>query len=66
MTCLIATLPILAGTGQAMALPHSVPIPGRYDGPWSVGIVTEAGFRDRAYRYPIRIEHGVARFLGTA
>jgi hypothetical protein len=31
-----------------------------------VEIITEAGSCDRAYRYPVRIEHGRARFIGTA
>ncbi len=30
----------------------------RYDGQWSVSIVTEKGDCDRAYRYPVRISHG--------
>jgi hypothetical protein len=30
----------------------------RYDGLWSVSIVTEKGDCDRGYRYPIRITHG--------
>ena len=31
----------------------------RYDGTWSVLIVTEKGDCDRGYRYPIRITHGM-------
>jgi len=31
----------------------------RYDGEWSVSIVTEKGDCDRGYRYPIRISHGL-------
>lgn len=31
----------------------------RYDGLWSVSIVTEKGDCDRGYRYPIRIANGV-------
>lgn len=31
----------------------------RYDGMWSVLIVTEEGDCDRGYRYPIRISNGV-------
>jgi hypothetical protein len=31
----------------------------RYDGMWSVSIVTEKGDCDRGYRYPIRIANGV-------
>ena len=66
MTRLIVTLLILAGTGPAVALPRGGPAPDRFDGTWSVEIITESGTCDRAYRYPIRIEHGVARFIGTA
>ncbi|MBI3436073.1 MAG: hypothetical protein HY056_13515 [Proteobacteria bacterium] len=31
----------------------------RYDGVWSVVIVTERGTCDRAYRYPVRIARGI-------
>jgi hypothetical protein len=31
----------------------------RYDGVWSVSIVTEKGDCDRGYRYPIRISNGL-------
>jgi len=31
----------------------------RYDGLWSVSIVTEKGDCDRGYRYPIRIRNGM-------
>jgi hypothetical protein len=31
----------------------------RYDGLWSVSIITEKGDCDRGYRYPIRIAHGM-------
>ncbi len=33
--------------------------PPRYDGLWSVSIVTEKGDCDRGYRYPIRISQGL-------
>ncbi|MCJ2071622.1 hypothetical protein MKK75_22945 [Methylobacterium sp. J-030] len=66
MTRLIAALLILANAVPALALPRGVPAPDRYDGTWSVEIITDAGTCDRAYRYPVRIEHGVARFIGTA
>lgn len=29
-------------------------------------ILTESGTCDRSYRYPVRIENGQARFVGTA
>ncbi|MCJ2133979.1 hypothetical protein MKK69_07820 [Methylobacterium sp. J-026] len=66
MTRLVAALLILACTGPARALPRGAAVPDRFDGTWSVEIVTESGACDRAYRYPVRIERGRARFLGTA
>lgn len=38
----------------------------RYDGAWSVSIVTEKGDCDRGYRYPIRITHGTLANGGAA
>jgi len=38
----------------------------RYDGVWSVLIVTEKGDCDRGYRYPIRIANGVLANGGDA
>jgi hypothetical protein len=38
----------------------------RYDGLWSVSVVTEKGDCDRAYRYPIRISNGVLANNGSA
>jgi hypothetical protein len=37
-----------------------------YDGLWSVVIVTEKGTCDRAYRYPIRIQHGAVINEGSS
>src|SRR3954452_10319360 len=37
-----------------------------YDGLWSVVIVTEKGTCDRAYRYPIRIQHGAVVNEGSS
>lgn len=50
----------------ATAAPSRIGVPERFDGTWSVEIVTESGTCDRAYRYPVRIENGQARFVGTA
>ena len=36
------------------------------DGTWSVLIVTEKGKCDRAYRYPVKIEHGSVGYAGSA
>jgi len=38
----------------------------RYDGMWSVSIVTEKGDCDRGYRYPIRITNGTLANGGAA
>ena len=65
MTRLIAAM-ILAGTVPASAAQRRAAVPDRFDGTWSVEIITEAGTCDRAYRYPVKIEHGRARFIGTA
>jgi hypothetical protein len=45
-----ASATLAASTSQAAA--------PRYDGLWSVSIITERGDCDRGYRYPIRISHG--------
>ena len=47
---------IIASTA-ASALP-------RYDGLWSVSIVTEKGDCDRGYRYPVRISKGTLANAG--
>jgi hypothetical protein len=49
---------LLAGcvAASVVATPSSA-LP-RYDGLWSVSIVTEKGDCDRGYRYPIRISNG--------
>ena len=51
---IIATT-IIAGTIIASTASFAVP---RYDGLWSVSIVTEKGDCDRGYRYPVRISNG--------
>jgi hypothetical protein len=51
----LCALVIAATLLPASATPSAVP---RYDGLWSVSIVTERGDCDRGYRYPIRIDHG--------
>ncbi|MGH1588920.1 hypothetical protein ACRBEV_11810 [Methylobacterium phyllosphaerae] len=66
MTLRIAAALLLIGAVPAAAAPRRASVADRYDGTWSVEIVTESGGCDRAYRYPVRIEHGRARFIGTA
>src|SRR5438552_1764240 len=49
---------ILAGLSTA------APAQSRYDGAWSVLIITDAGDCDRAYRYGVRIEGGRVSYEG--
>jgi hypothetical protein len=48
---LVAATTLASTTTTTFAAP-------RYDGLWSVSIVTEKGDCDRGYRYPIRISNG--------
>ena len=66
MTSRFALALFLAGMSPAAAAPRQAAPPDRFDGTWSVEIITETGSCDRAYRYPVRIENGRARFIGTA
>jgi hypothetical protein len=36
----------------------------RYDGTWSIEVITESGSCDRAYRYGVVIQNGYARYAG--
>jgi hypothetical protein len=49
---------LIAASAVTAVAAATSPAP-RYDGVWSVSIVTERGDCDRGYRYPIRIENGV-------
>jgi len=63
----IATTIAIAGTMAAAALlvsTASLAVP-RYDGLWSVSIITEKGDCDRGYRYPIRISNGLLANAGS-
>jgi hypothetical protein len=50
---------------RAKVAPANFAVP-RYDGLWSVSIVTEKGTCDRGYRYPIRISNGTLANAGDA
>src|SRR5690242_3896301 len=54
----VAAAAIIASTAS-----FAVP---RYDGLWSVSIVTEKGDCDRGYRYPVRISNGMLANAGDA
>ncbi|TGD96661.1 hypothetical protein EU555_22915 [Methylobacterium nonmethylotrophicum] len=56
--CLAAAVaPALAAKGRAQAQ-------NRFDGTWSVEVITESGSCDRAYRYGVIIQNGQARYAG--
>ena len=38
----------------------------KYNGTWSVEVVTERGECDRAYRYPVAVQNGRVSYAGTA
>ena len=64
----IATAIAIASTMMAsgiIASTASFAVP-RYDGLWSVSIVTEKGDCDRGYRYPIRISNGLLANAGDS
>src|SRR5947209_8818129 len=52
---------IIASAIIASTASFAVP---RYDGLWSVSIVTEKGDCDRGYRYPVRISNGTLANAG--
>jgi hypothetical protein len=55
----LAACALLTATASFAASATSNAAAPRYDGLWSVSIVTEKGDCDRGYRYPIRITQGV-------
>lgn len=52
-----------ASAAEAQAARAARAAPG-FDGRWSVEVITEKGDCDRAYRYPVVIEKGQARYGG--
>ncbi|WP_375455095.1 hypothetical protein [uncultured Methylobacterium sp.] len=54
----------VAGVGPADAARKAVQVPNRYDGAWSIEVITEAGVCDRAYRYGVRVQRGEASYPG--
>lgn len=60
-----ATLTLAAaGIGPADAARRSAEVPDRFDGNWSIEVITESGSCDRAYRYGVRINRGEASYPG--
>jgi hypothetical protein len=48
----------------AEAAKKKVQVPNRYDGSWSIEVVTMDGPCDRAYRYGVQIRKGEASYAG--
>ncbi|GJD58932.1 hypothetical protein [Methylobacterium dankookense] len=62
---LFAALPLIAvSLGGAEAASRKAQVPNRFDGNWSIEVITESGSCDRAYRYGVRIEQGQASYPG--
>lgn len=65
LTLVAATLTLAAaGAGTADAARKQAREPDRFDGNWSIEVITESGTCDRAYRYGVRIERGQASYPG--
>ena len=58
----IATLALGAGT-LIYGVSESAAKPGRFNGIWSVRMVTEAGLCDKTYGYTLAIEDGSVRYI---
>ncbi len=54
----------LAGAVAPAIARTNAKAPNRFDGTWSVEVITESGSCDRAYRYGVIIENGQARYAG--
>jgi len=53
----VSLLTVVALTATVGSTPSSA-ARGRYDGSWSVSVITDKGVCDRAYRYRVRINNG--------
>lgn len=60
-----ATAALLLAAAPALAEKKKVQVPNRYDGNWSIEVVTMEGPCDRAYRYGVRIDRGEASYAGS-
>lgn len=62
-TCLSAVIAVTVA-GPVDAAQRKVQVPHRYDGRWSIEVVTRDGPCDRAYRYGVQIQRGEAVYGG--
>lgn len=56
---------MLLATGAILFSNVAQAQPAKFDGNWSVEVVTEKGDCDKAYRYPVLIEDGRLRYGGS-
>jgi len=61
---ILAAILLVGLTAPASATAKKVQVPHRYDGSWSIEVVTLEGPCDRAYRYGVQIRKGVATYAG--
>ena len=59
------SLSIFAAAAVVSALGATAHAATRFDGNWSVEVITEQGDCDKAYRYPVAIEDGRVRYAGA-
>ncbi|GJE26178.1 hypothetical protein [Methylobacterium organophilum] len=65
LAILAAALAVTAtGIGDAYAAKRKVAVPHRFDGRWSIEVLTQDGPCDRAYRYGVQIDRGEASYAG--
>ncbi|SFG35571.1 hypothetical protein [Methylobacterium gossipiicola] len=61
---LLAAVALAGLSSQALAVTEKVQVPHRYDGSWTIEVVTLDGPCDRSYRYGVQIRKGVATYAG--
>jgi hypothetical protein len=70
MTLFVKSIPValaaLLGAVAAFPGAQEAPAAGKFDGSWSVVVITEQGSCDRAYRYPLKVVNGTIKYLNDA
>lgn len=64
LTGLGCTLAFAVGFGLALAVPAHAATPSKFDGRWSIEVITEQGTCDKAYRYAVNIQNGEPKYAG--
>ena len=62
---LTLALALGAATLSGPALAQTAKAPGKFDGNWSVQVLTEKGDCEKVYRYPIKVQAGAISYGGT-